>query len=516
MRFDLLLARLLDDVAQEHLALRRTTRYILPLLLLPIGFALAQMARGWLGLITGGVAALVLLAQIELFVRPTVARARVAGRDMSLFLGLPPSRAPRDTRQLLALLAPAALALTASMAIAFPTMLARAEPWQRLLALALGIGALLAIGQRLAQVHALLGSIERRLRAADEQPAPSGARPSDGLLDPAIARRMAGLTFPVLALAPAAQALLRAEAYLALRDFPATSDAELQAALADLAWQAHADELRHWLLPPVGGKIYLPIAANGVLARLLGDTARRLGMDGAFSATLGTWLIRLPPARSYAVAGRLIDALIAIGLAPPGSILPHHLTVQGDLGGEARVLSIVHLIATPLLFEERPGPAQADERPFIMRGGGVLDDMAGRGRQSGPRTDFVDGFIFAQAPGLDGVEHLTAHTINLRVKQVLAFGLQASRRPAERRSPAEQRAADAYIQLRASLRDLLTRYGLAGMLEVDWIDGRWSEIWPLILRMSELKERDTAFLREAQQLRDRALDAIEGAAAQAS
>ena len=41
--------------------------------------------------------------------------------------------------------------------------------------------------------------------------------------------------------------------------------------MAGLAHEAHASELRHWLLPPVGGKLYLPIAANGTLAILLGS-----------------------------------------------------------------------------------------------------------------------------------------------------------------------------------------------------------------------------------------------------
>ena len=69
------------------------------------------------------------------------------------------------------------------------------------------------------------------------------------------------------------------------------------------------------------------------------------------------------------------------------------------MGRQSKLLSLVHLAATPLLFAERPGHAQDDDRPFIMRGGGVLDDMAGRGRHSGPRTDFVDGFIFVADAG---------------------------------------------------------------------------------------------------------------------
>src|SRR5262249_37522354 len=154
------------------------------------------------------------------------------------------------------------------------------------------------------------------------------------------------------------------------------------------------------------------------------------------------------------------------------------LTIQGDLGQESKVLSLLHLAATPLLFEERPGHAAGDDRPFIMRGGGVLDDMGGRGRYTGPRTDFGDGFVFWQTPGMDAAEHLIAHTVNLRIKQLLAFGLLAAARPLDRRVPVEQRAATAFARLRADLRGLLADYGLEAALDIRWLDGSWSEVWP--------------------------------------
>jgi hypothetical protein len=545
MRLDYLIDRLLDSLAQERLLLRRVTRYLLPLLLLPVGFALAQMVRGWVGLLAGGLSAAVLLAQIELFLRPTMVRARLIDRDMTFYLNLAPNNVEPNLAPVVPLLIPSALTLASSMAIFLPTILASSPAWQRLAAIALGLGTLWTIWQRLAQVTSLLDSIERRLSAtrinlvaADRRPttndeagnvrpsspALSGvegfvlrrtgraidtAAPQDGLLEPAISQRMAGLPMPVLAISPAARALLRVEAYLLLRDFPGMAERDLLDALAGLAHQAQQDELRHWLLPPIGGKLYLPVAANGTLAHMLGAAARRLGMDGGFSASLGTWLVRLPPARSHAVAGRLIDALITLGLPPAGAILPHHLTVQGDLGQDSKLLSLLHLAATPLLFAERPGHAQGDDRPFIMRGGGVLDDMGGRGRHSGPRTDFVDGFIFVRTPGMDSVEQLTAHTINLRLKQVLAFGLLADARPYNRRAPIERSAALAYGRLRFDLRALLAGYNLEKALDVPWLDGRWSEIWPLILRMSDLKERDHSFLDAAQRLRDTALHELE-------
>jgi hypothetical protein len=496
---------------------------MLPLLLMPAGFALAQMGRSWSGLLAGGLGAIILLAQIELFLRPTLVRGQVIDRDITYYLGLAPTGEPPALAPAVSLIIPAALTLVASMALFLPTILADVQPWQRLLALALGMGALWAIWQRLARIVALLDSLKRRLDAARAnlpapvaESAPLPSTPEDGLLDPALSRQIAGLPLPPLPLSPAAVALLRIEAYLILRDFPNTTDRALRDALADLAHEAHQAELRHWLLPPVGGKLYLPVAARGALATLLAATARRLGMDGAYSASLGTWLVRLPPARSYVVAGRLLDALVALRLAPPGAILPHHLTVQGDLGQESKALSLVYLAATPLLFAERPGHAQGDDRPFIMRGGGVLDDMSGRGRYAGPRTDFVDGFLFVQTPGLDDVEHIITHTINLRIKQVLAFGLLAAARAPARQSPTERSAAAAYARMRSDLRDLLARYGLESALDIPWLDGRWSEIWPVIRRLSEIKEHDAGFLAAAQRLRDSALDEIEGLAVKAT
>jgi hypothetical protein len=524
MRLDLLIDHLLGSIAHERLLLRRAARYLLPLLLLPIGFALAQMTRSWMGVIVGGLGAAVLLTQIELFLRPILDRTRMIDRDISVYLQLEPGHERPNPASAAPLLWPAALAVAASIAVFLPTILSTATVWQRLLALALGLGTILMIWQRLLQAAGLLDRVEMRLSIARRQlpiAEPSEKSTTDkrqrttdqgDLLDPALSQRMAGLPMPLLALSPAAKALLRVEAYLLLRDLPDLAERELLDALGALARQAHEDEQRHMLLPPVGGKIYLPVAANGQLARLLGATARRLEMNGGYSATLGTWLLRLPPAHSYAVAGRLIDALIALGLPPREAVLPHHLTVQGQLGQASKLLSLLHLAATPLLFAERPGHAQGDERPFIMRGGGILDDMAGRGHYSGPRTDFVDGFIFVQMPGLDGIEHLTAHTINLRIKQVLAFGLLAAARPYERRAPVERDAAAAFTRLRDDLRALLDRHGLAVALDIPWLDGRWSDIWPLIRRISELKERDSSFLDAAQQLRNNALDEIENIA----
>ena len=519
MRLDHLIDRLLDEIARERTLLRRITRYVLPLLLLPIGFALAQMTRSWVGLVVGGLGAAILLAQIELFLRPMLARGQVMQRDISYYLGLDSAPALNTPASAVPLLIPSALTLVASMTLFLPTILADARPWQRMLALALGMAALWAIWQRVVRVAALLDNLELRLKSARAGlPSPSSttiavpSTPHDGLLDPTIGRYIAGLPLPPLLLSPAAQALLRVEAYLIVRDFPGTTDQALRDALADLAQEAHQSELRHSLLPPVGGKLYLPIAAHGTLATLLGATARRFAMDGGYSASLGTWLLRLPPARSYSVAARLLDGIVALGITPAGAILPHHLTIQGDLGQESKVLSLVHLAATPLIFAERPGHATTDDRPFIMRGGGVLDDLGGRGRLTGPRTDFVDGFLFVHTPGMDAVEHITAHTINLRIKQVLAFGLLAAARPTDRRAPVERSAAALYTRVRAELRDLLTRYGVESALEVRWLEGRWSDVWPVLQRISMLKEHDPHFLTAAQQLRDTALDELESLA----
>lgn len=512
MRRDLLIQALRDQIARERTALRRLSRALMPVLLAPAGFAVAQMVSSWVGLAVGLLLGGTLLMQIELFLRPFLRRCRSAERDARCYLTLaPPEPAPVTLALPYAL--PSLLVILASLALFLPTMLAGAAAWQRLTALGLGLLALWLIWVRVVEVVLRLASADARLARA-QATLPSAGAPAanlwrDGLLDPALAQRVAGLPLPALALSPAAQALLRVEAYLLLRERPDCSEAELRAALNDLARLAHQDEQDHAELPPVGGKIYMPIDAGGVLAHLLAASVRRLGMDGAYSATLRTWLVRLPPARSYRVAGRLVDALVALGLPPADSVLPFHLTVQGDLGQEARALSIVSLAASPLLFSERPGAASGDERPFIMRGGGVLDSLDGRGRLKGPRTDFVDGFLIVGRTDFDAVEHLVGHTVNLRVKQVLAFGLLAAMRPPERRSPAERAAAAHYAVFQHELEQLLAHYGLADALAIDWLDGAWSTIWPWIERMSAVKAREPAFLDQAQALRDRALDALE-------
>ncbi len=512
MRLDILVTALRAQIERERAALRRLTRYLLPVLLAPIGFAVAQIVSGWVGLVAGLLIAFTLLMQIELFLRPFLRRIRTNERDLRCYLDLPARDPAPQTGLALRYAWPSLLVILLSLALFVPSLLSGAAAWRLLLAVGLGLVALWMLWVRVAAVVLRLEELDRRLAAAlppGPVPPPTDRLWQDGLLDPVQVRRIAGLPLPPLPLSPAAQALLRIESYLILCQRPDCSDRELLDALQDLARIALQDEQAHGPMPPVGGKLYLPISVDGVLAHLLGASARRLGMDGAYSATLRTWLVRLPPAHSYLVAGRLIDAVVALGMLPSNSILPHHLTIQGDLGRASRVLSVIYLAASPLLFAQRPDHASGDERPFIMRGGGVLDHMGGRGRLKGPRTDFVDGFLIVGRTSFDAVEHLIGHTVNLRVKQVLAFGLLAAERRYDQRSGVERVASGPYIVFLNELEALLARYELADALEIDWIDGPWSAIWPWIERMSAVKERDPAFLEEAQALRDRALEELE-------
>src|SRR4051812_18596557 len=166
MRLDLLIEHLLDSITSERVLLRRAARYLLPLLLLPIGFALAQMTRGWLGMIAGGLGAAVLLAQIELFLRPILDRARMIDRDISVYLQLAPAGERPNPAASAPLLWPPALAVAASMALFLPTILFTAAAWQRLLAVALGLGTILALWQRLVQIAGMLDRVELRLKDA--------------------------------------------------------------------------------------------------------------------------------------------------------------------------------------------------------------------------------------------------------------------------------------------------------------------------------------------------------------
>ena len=166
MRLDLLIDHLLHTIARERLLLLRAARYLLPLLLLPIGFALAQMTRGWLSLLAGGVGAMVVLAQIELFLRPILDRARMTDHDISVYLQLAPAHERPNPASAAPLLWPAALAVAVSMALFLPTILFTAAAWQRLLAVALGLGVLMMIWQRLVQAAGVLDRVELRLTIA--------------------------------------------------------------------------------------------------------------------------------------------------------------------------------------------------------------------------------------------------------------------------------------------------------------------------------------------------------------
>jgi hypothetical protein len=526
MQLDYLLQRYLEEVTRERVTVRRVALFLLPLLALPLGGLLTYTLSTWRGLLIGALGATVLLAQLDLLTRPALRRLDLLERDAPLYLRLPARRLPPPWLSHARLLLPGALALIGSLALFASALPSESGELRRLGAVLVGVGALAAAWQPIDLVLRRTADLQRRIGQAFEgmgaQPAlgldlrQGLARASLGALDPALLARLAPAERDFLAdpeLSPAAKALLRTEGYLLLRDYPQTELATLRRALGEQAARARAEEAADWALPPVGGKIYLPCAARGTLGITLGATMRRLGLDGSFSGVLGTWLVRLPPARSHAVAARLIDALVALGLLPRGSVLPFHLTVQGSLGQGARTLSLLHLASAPMLFEERAGHAPGDDRAFIMEGSWVLDDLQGRRSTVGPRTDFVDGVVLVEAPGLQEVEHLLHHGVNLRVKQVLAWPLLLIQKPAEQRSTRELDACLRFWQFEREMAALLARYGLEDGLELRWLDGSWDALGPYLSRLNAAKLAHPALVDEAQALRDAALDAIEALAA---
>jgi hypothetical protein len=544
MQLDLLLDIIEADLQRDERLLTRIANYYLPIILLPLGLALAQIPRSWVGFVIGTVAIMVFSIQFGFSLRPIMRRIKINSRDLAAYL---PTNAQSSSESTLAhavpLLIPSLIALGTSLVVAISNSVSTTESWQRWLAFAIGLAMLWNIWHELSQLKMAFARFYQSLqhvrqtlqnkpqpptspfvtlvtagnapfvtlptRQSAPQPPPQLPLPATGLLDPTLAGRIMRMPWPAMRLSPAAQALLRIEAYLMLQNAPGRSDYDIIQALHGLAHEAQTAEIRHGLLPTIGGKIYLPITADGLLANRLAQSVRILGMDGAYSATLGTWLVRLPPARSYQVASRLIDATIALRILPPHRVLPHHLTLAGDLGRESRLLSILHLISTPLILEARPDHAQGDERPFIMRGGGVLDDLQGRGRGSGPRTDFVDGFLLPDLAELRAVEHLTAHAMNLQLKQVLAYGLLAAQTPPERQRPDEQQAARVWIDLRRDLSALLADYHLSEALNVDWLDQQWSQLWEWIAQVNNLKQNDPDFLDQTQHFRNYVIQRLE-------
>ncbi|MEM8530076.1 MAG: hypothetical protein AAGF95_04490 [Chloroflexota bacterium] len=519
MHLDILVQEMRAHVAQERLLLHRLSHYVFPLLVLPMGFVAAQVVRDWQGLFIGGLTLAVLLAHIALLSRPILTRARTNIRDIRYYLGVTTTYGTRSFAPILPLLIPSVVVLTLSMAMVSPVMLAEVAAWQRLLVILLGIMILWTIWEQLITITTVLNELEKASIHQSHDERQGVTKPvikpqtevvrQVGLLNTTNAERILRLPFPPLALSPAGHSLLRIEAYLLLQENADISDQELTKVLHDLAQLLFQYELRHQLLPPIGGKIYLPISTGGVLASLLRDTVRCFGMDGGYSASLGTWLIRLPPAYSYHVASRLMDAIATLHLLPEGSVLPHHLTIQGNLGQDSRILSLLYLAGTPLIMQERSDNDQEDQRSFIMRGGGVLDTMDGRGQITGSRTDFIDGFLIVGVPELTDVEKLTIHSMNLRIKQILAYGIYATDRTTVQQSPIEAAVATVYLHFRKDLRQLLEEKGLQKTLSIDWIDSPWNEIWPWIKHLNRLKEHDPRFLEQVQSLRDRSLDSIE-------
>lgn len=526
MYLEELVFRLLEDVRREKTMLRYVAQLALPLHLIPLMALIIQLFRfGWeiiaclLGIVT-------LLCLVELTTQPVMKRIRRLVRDCAVYLPslvpLGPLRPPTlaDWRWVL----PGATTAVLSVALLVPLQLGRTTIWQQASGATLALAVGLWSATRPLYSRRFLDRVEARadlalalLQSQRRTPEPPRGARKDGLLDKTLLGRTDMLARTGARLSPAALALLRVETYNLLRDNPDATTALVRSAISDWSEAAQEDERRHWPLPPVGGKIYLPVAAGTTLAHALGSTAQRLGLDGAYSATLGTWLIRLPPARSYAVQARLIDALAALGILPLGAPLIHHLTVAGNMGRMSVLPTLLHLLSTPLIFEERPGSTQKDDRPFIMRGGGVIDNLDRNGRRgTGARTDFVDGFLLFAMPDMQEVEQITAHAVNLRIKQLLAWPILILAKPEDEFSRIEREALTRFWQFRRDLDEFMTRYNLQGALTIDWIDGSWREQWNYVQAISKLKQDDPDFLDHAQALRDGVLDDLEDLAFVAS
>ncbi|NOK59251.1 MAG: hypothetical protein GFH27_549283n288 [Chloroflexi bacterium AL-W] len=297
MYLDILASEMRMHVAQERQLLRRLSRYVFPLLILPMGFVSAQVVRDWQGLLIGGLTLAVLLAHIALLSRPLLTRGRTNIRDIQYYLGVTTTYRRRSFAPVIPLLIPSAIILVLSMTIASPVILADVAVWQRLLVILLGLVILWTIWEQLIAIVSVLDKLEQASvyqRHVSDFAVKHVQRPQKkiirqvGLLDSTSAERIFRLPFPPITLSPAAQALLRIEAYLLLHENPDITDQELTKILHEFAQLMFPYELRHRLSPPVGGKIYLPISTGGVLPALLRDTVRCFGMDGGYSASLGT------------------------------------------------------------------------------------------------------------------------------------------------------------------------------------------------------------------------------------
>lgn len=363
-------------------------------------------------------------------------------------------------------------------------------------------------GQRLPLDYRQLG-VRSQLRLWLRGPRPyPWPLPAGALTDPGIRRHaplIAARAERIASLARGARSALTAElgdALAGVRDPAVAATLIDEAADRITRWEAAADGL-----PPIGAKLYLrhdPISRRAARAR---SAAARLGVPSdSLNYFWRGQVLLLPPARSHHTIARLIDAVLAGGVAGSGSPLPLQITIQGDLGDDAKLIALTQLTASGLDLEVRGPERRGDEGNLITRGRRRPEQVTEA--RDAARTDFLYSQVWAGVPEIAAAGYADQHHRDLRVVQTFAAAVLASARPGPR-APRDARLAAAWQDFAAGFLRLCALCGVEETAREQYIDRPFAAVRPSIETLLARKAEHPILRLGARRLRDRILAQIE-------
>ncbi len=258
-------------------------------------------------------------------------------------------------------------------------------------------------------------------------------------------------------------------------------------------------------LPPIGAKLYLGHDPRSRRAARVRRTAGRLGV--ASDRLNYFWrgqVLLLPPVRAYRTLALLIDALMDLGVAAHGRPLPLQITVQGELGDDAKWIAFAQLLASGLDLALSGPERRGDEGNIIARGRVAPEPVPGAplGRD---RTDFLFSLVWTPVPAMAAAGYADQHARDLRVVQHLAAALLAARVPPAARTALERRLAAIWQEFVTALADLCAAWGLAEAVQARYLDEPFAAVQPHLAALLSRKAETPVLVAEARRARDQAL-----------
>lgn len=342
----------------------------------------------------------------------------------------------------------------------------------------------------------------RRIR---RWPLPPGA-----WLEPGLRRHAALIVARAAQIASLARGARAALAADLIRSLPQTATATEAEALIDEAVQ----RFERWEsaavgLPPLGAKLYLghdPRSRRAVRVRRL---AGRLGIvSDRLNYFWRGQVLLLPPARSYRTLALLIDALLDLGVAARGRPLPLQITVQGELGDEAKWIAFAQLLASGLDLSLSGPERRGDEGNIIARGRVAPEPVPGAPPGRG-RTDFLFSLVWTPVPAMAAAGYATQHAQDLRVVQHLAAALLAVHVPSAARTALERRLAAIWQEFVCTLTGLCEAWSLADAVQAPYLDQPFAAVQPHLIALLDRKAAVPALAVAVRRARDQALALIE-------